>query len=68
VASLDRFKEHTLELPVGDFVVSAANESELRECLAKALDLGKGVMHLLAPLTGLRGSMLAGTPTRRLGR
>ena len=65
---LDRFKEHTLELPVGDLVVSAAHEGELRDLLAKALDLGKGVMHLLTPLTGLRASMLAGTPTRKVGQ
>jgi excinuclease ABC subunit A len=65
---LDRFKEHTLELPVGDCIVSAAHEGELRDLLAKALDLGKGVMHLLAPLTGLRASMLAGTPTRKVGQ
>ncbi|HZW76500.1 MAG TPA: excinuclease ABC subunit A, partial [Caldimonas sp.] len=64
---LDRFREHTIELPVGDLVVSAENEGELRDLLAKALDVGKGVMHLLAPLTGLRGAMLAGTPTRKLG-
>ncbi len=64
---LDRFKEHTLELPVGDLVVNAGNEGELRELLTKSLDIGKGVMHLLAPLTGLRGAMLAGTPTRKVG-
>ena len=64
---LDRFKEHTLELPVGDLVVDPANEAELRELLAKALDLGKGVMHLLAPLDGLKGAMLAGAPTARIG-
>ena len=64
---LDRFKEHTLELPVGDVVVSAENEAELRALLEKALDVGKGVMHLLAPLTGLQGAMLAGTPTRKVG-
>ncbi|HEX7439333.1 MAG TPA: excinuclease ABC subunit UvrA, partial [Caldimonas sp.] len=64
---LDRFKEHTLELPVGDLVVSAANEGELRALLTKALDVGKGVMHLLSPLGGLRGAMLAGTPTRKVG-
>ncbi|RQP23150.1 excinuclease ABC subunit UvrA [Piscinibacter terrae] len=64
---IDRFKEHTIELPVGDLVVSADNEAALREMLAKALDLGKGVMHLLSPLEGLRGAMLAGTPTRKLG-
>jgi len=64
---LDRFKEHTLELPVGDIVVDRRNEAALRELLDKALDIGKGVLHLLAPLTGLRGAMLAGTPTRKLG-
>ena len=64
---LDRFREHTLELPVGDLVVSAANEHELRALLTQALDVGKGVMHLLSPLDGLRGAMLAGTPTRQVG-
>jgi len=64
---LDRFKEHTLELPVGDLVVRADNEAELRTLLAKTLELGKGVMHLLSPLEGLRGAMLAGTPTRQVG-
>ena len=65
---LDRFKEHTLELPVGDVVVGSANEAVLRELLDKALDIGKGVMHLLSPLAGLRGAMLAGTPTRKVGQ
>jgi excinuclease ABC subunit A len=64
---LDRFKEHTLELPVGDIVISADHETELRDLLARTLDLGKGVMHLLTPLHGLRGAMLAGTPTRKVG-
>ncbi len=50
---LDRFKEHTLELPVADIVVSAENEAELRAALSKALEAGKGVMHLLHPLDGL---------------
>ena len=64
---LDRFKEHTLELPVGDLIVSAANEAELRMLLAQALDLGKGVMHLLHPLDGLAGTMAAGGSTARIG-
>jgi excinuclease ABC subunit A len=64
---LDRFKEHTLELPVGDVIVDPANEAALRNLLDKALDTGKGVLHLLSPLAGLRGAMLAGTPTRKLG-
>ncbi|MFG6412980.1 excinuclease ABC subunit UvrA [Roseateles sp. DC23W] len=50
---IDRFKEHTLELPVGDLVVSVDEEARLRELLAKALDIGKGVLHVLAPLDGL---------------
>ncbi|MEO6281535.1 excinuclease ABC subunit UvrA [Roseateles sp.] len=50
---IDRFKEHTLELPVGDLVIAPEREAELRELLAKALDIGKGVLHLLAPLDGL---------------
>ena len=64
---LDRFKEHTLELPVGDIVVSADTEPELRAMLASALELGKGVMHLLAPLDGLKGAMIAETPTAHIG-
>ena len=64
---LDRFKEHTLELPVGDLIVSPENEAALRTLLAKALELGKGVMHLLAPLDGLKGAMLAGMPTAHIG-
>jgi len=65
---LDRFKEHTLELPVGDIVVSAAHESELRSLLAKTLELGKGVMHLLTPLDGLQGAMIANTSTLGIGK
>jgi excinuclease ABC subunit A len=64
---LDRFKEHTLELPVGDIVIDAANEAELRELLAKTLELGKGVMHLLAPLDGLKGAMLSDGATANIG-
>ncbi|WP_281916012.1 excinuclease ABC subunit UvrA [Caldimonas thermodepolymerans] len=64
---LDRFKEHTIELPVGDIVVSPDNEAGLRALLAKTLEHGKGVMHLLAPLDGLKAAMIAGAPTDRIG-
>ncbi len=57
---IDRFKEHTLELPVGDIVVDPANEAELRRLLSRTLDLGKGVLHLLHPLDGLDDSMVPG--------
>ncbi len=64
---LDRFKEHTLELPVGDLTVSADHETELRELLAKTLELGKGVMHLLSPLTGLGAALASFEPTTGIG-
>ncbi|MDQ1242730.1 MAG: excinuclease subunit, partial [Pseudomonadota bacterium] len=44
---LDRFREHTIELPVGGATVSAKNERELRRLLQQALDYGKGVVHVL---------------------
>ena len=44
---IDRFKEHSIELPVGYVKVSARGEKELRERLAKALEFGKGVVHVL---------------------
>ena len=49
---LDRFKEHVIELPVGEIEVDPARESELRALLAQALEAGKGVIHLLPSLDG----------------
>jgi len=43
---LDRFKEHTIELPVGYASATPRTERELRERLAKALEYGKGVVHV----------------------
>ena len=54
---IDRFKEHTLELPVGDIVIGPANEAELRALLSKTLELGRGVLHLLHPLDKLAVAM-----------
>ena len=54
---LDRFREHTLELPVGDIVVSPENEAVLRTLMEQALEYGKGIMHVLAPLDGLQHAM-----------
>ncbi len=45
---IDRFKEHTIELPAGDIVVSAKAETPLRQLLSKSLEIGKGVVHVLA--------------------
>ncbi len=50
---LSRFQEHTIELPVADLRVGPECESVMREALARTLDLGKGVVHLIAPLDRL---------------
>ncbi|GAP35166.1 excinuclease ABC subunit UvrA [Piscinibacter sakaiensis] len=65
---LDRFKEHTIELPVGDLVLDPANEAALRDLLERTLALGKGVMHLLAPLDGLQEALARGAGTEGIGR
>ncbi len=43
---LARFREHTLELPLGDVEVKPANERALRQALAAALEAGKGLVHV----------------------
>jgi excinuclease ABC subunit A len=65
---LDRFKEHTIELPVASLEVSAQNEAALRQALSTALEHGKGVVHVLSQLDGLREAMEAGTDTNSIGR
>ncbi|MGS0984282.1 excinuclease ABC subunit UvrA [Burkholderia glumae] len=64
---LDRFREHTIELPVADLVVSPDSEAELRRRLDETLELGKGVMHLLAPLDGLQRALAEGRPSAAIG-
>ena len=56
---LDRYKEHTIELPVADLVVDKAKESELRAALVSALHHGQGTLSILWPLTALRSSLNA---------
>ena len=65
---IDRFKEHTIELPVADGVVDPANEAWLRNQLTKALELGKGTLHLLTDLDGLASALAEGRSTAGLGR
>ena len=64
---LDRFKEHTIELPVADLRPSVASESDLRRHLERTLELGKGVLHLLAPLDGLQQAMQHSESTTQIG-
>ena len=65
---IDRFKEHTIELPVVSLDVLPQHEAQLRSALAAALAHGKGVLHVLSNLSGLRAAMLAGNATAALGR
>ncbi len=65
---IDRFKEHTIELPVLSLQVAPENEAALRDGLAQALTHGKGVVHVLSHLGGLREALAAGAPTAGIGR
>jgi excinuclease ABC subunit A len=65
---IDRFKEHTVELPVASLDVLPDKESRLREALALALTHGKGTVHVLSHLHGLSAAMLAGSPTASIGK
>ena len=65
---IDRFKEHTIELPVASFDVLPEKEQRLREALATALVHGKGIVHVLSDLGGLREAMVAGTSTDAIGK
>ncbi|HYQ98743.1 MAG TPA: excinuclease ABC subunit UvrA, partial [Casimicrobiaceae bacterium] len=44
---LDRFREHTIEMPIAELAVSPASERPLREALARALEEGRGVVHVV---------------------
>jgi len=44
---LSRFKEHTIELPVAELDVGARTDTALHQALARALDFGKGLVHVL---------------------
>ena len=46
---LSRFKEHTIELPVAQIDVDAKSDTALHQALARALDFGKGLVHVLGP-------------------
>lgn len=48
--------------------VNAANEAQLRGYVATALEHGKGVLHVLSQLDGLREAMVAGFDTQSIGR
>jgi len=57
---LDRFREHTIELPVGDLVVYADDEATLRAQLTTALEHGHGNLNILWPLDRLKDALASG--------
>ena len=61
---LSRFQEHTIELPVADVRAGPDNEAALRAALQRALDHGKGVVQVLAPLEALARAMETGDPSQ----
>ncbi|MDP3230142.1 MAG: excinuclease ABC subunit A, partial [Acidovorax sp.] len=64
---IDRFKEHTIELPVASLDVSPENEAALRKALADALTHGKGVVHVLSSIHTLAAAMESSLPTAGIG-
>jgi excinuclease ABC subunit A len=61
---LARFKEHSIELPVGTAKVTPAHEGQLRNLLARALDFGKGLV-MTAPVraAGAAGAVRREAPS-----
>ncbi len=47
--SLKRFVEHSIELPIAEVACTQRQEAALRTAVDGALELGKGVVHALAP-------------------
>jgi excinuclease ABC subunit A len=46
---LDRYREHSIELPLGSLRVTPRNETSLRDLLERALALGKGTVLVRGP-------------------
>ncbi len=65
---IDRFKEHSIELPVASLDITPDNEAALRLALSVALEHGKGVVYVLSDLAGLRTAMENGTETSNIGK
>jgi excinuclease ABC subunit A len=65
---LDRFREHDIELPVADLVVSADNEAPLRAALARALEFGKGMLQVVGPLDELARALRQGRNEAKLAQ
>jgi excinuclease ABC subunit A len=65
---LERFREHDIDLPVRDLVVTPETESTLREALDAALEFGRGLARVLPlePLAAAWGKAAANVAARAL--
>ena len=59
---IDRFKEHSIELPVADLRITPQCEAELRRALAQTLEFGKGTLVVLSDLDDLVRAASRGQP------
>ncbi|RPI64744.1 MAG: excinuclease ABC subunit A, partial [Lysobacterales bacterium] len=57
---IERFKEHTIELPVADLVVRPEREERLRSAIRSALEHGHGVVTIVSPLARLEDAIRNG--------
>ncbi|MFB1485803.1 MULTISPECIES: excinuclease ABC subunit UvrA [unclassified Thiocapsa] len=53
---LDRYREHSIDLPVGEIAIRPEQESALRALLDHALDLGKGAIRVVDVVDGTWGA------------
>ncbi len=56
---LDRYKEHTIELPIADLLLDPADEPALRETIRSALEHGHGTLSVLLELSNGSSGPLA---------
>ena len=55
---LDRFREHSIELPVAELAVRPEDEKALRAAVEVALEVGKGVLHVCRGGWGAREAQI----------
>jgi len=65
---LDRFKEHSIYLPVGSLVVGPEHEDLLRQFVQTALEHGRGVVEVAWPMAPLRAALQGGRAPAALQR
>lgn len=56
----DRFREHSIDLPVGTILVEPEREAELRALLHTALEHGNGALEICWPMSALREAIAGG--------